>query len=143
MKRNFLATLMFSQGVRMLLGGDEIGRTQRGNNNAYCQDNEISWVDWDVGEQRRRTSGASCARPDRTSCASNPVLRRRDFFSGEPLPGTATKDVTWIRPDGEEMTDEDWADPENRTIGLLLSGGPPTRSTPGVAGRPATRCSCS
>jgi glycogen operon protein len=119
MKRNFLTTLMFSQGVRMLLGGDENGRTQLGNNNAYCQDNEIGWVNWDIDEGGE----ALC---DFTAelisiVGSNPILRRRDFFSGKPESGNE-KDVTWIRSDGHEMTEEDWSDPENRTIGMLLDG---------------------
>ncbi|HEX3947018.1 MAG TPA: hypothetical protein VHW47_04910, partial [Acidimicrobiales bacterium] len=120
MKRNFLTTLMFSQGVRMLLGGDEIGRTQQGNNNAYCQDNEISWVDWDVGEGG--TDLFEFVRQLIEVVEQNPVLRRRDFLTGRELPGSHMKDVTWIRPDGEEMTEEDWSDPENRTIGMLLLG---------------------
>ena len=119
MKRNFLTTLMFSQGVRMLLGGDENGRTQLGNNNAYCQDNEIGWVNWDIDEGGE----ALC---DFTAelisiVGSNPILRRRDFFSGKPESGNE-KDVSWIRSDGHEMTEEDWSDPENRTIGMLLDG---------------------
>ena len=120
MKRNFLTTLMFAQGVRMLLGGDEIGRTQQGNNNAYCQDNDISWVDWDVGE-----TGDDLCRFVRDLIGvvqTNPALRRRDFLTGKDVAGGQMKDVTWIRPDGEEMTDADWGDAENRTIGMLLLG---------------------
>ena len=110
MKRNFLATLFLSQGVPMLLGGDEIGRTQLGNNNAYCQDNPTSWFNWDVGE-----SGDDLCLFVRDVIAvmhNNPILRRRAFFTGEPYPGMHTKDVTWFRPDGQEMTEQDWADPE-------------------------------
>ena len=119
MKRNFLTTLMFSQGVRMILGGDEIGRTQRGNNNAYCQDSEVSWVDWDVGE----TGTTLCAftRDLIAIVEANPILRRRDFFTGEPI-GDQARDATWVRSDGEMMTDDDWKDPENRSIGMLLPG---------------------
>ena len=120
MKRNFLATLFFSQGVPMLLGGDEIGRTQQGNNNAYCQDNDVSWFNWDVGE-----TGEDLRRFVRDVIAvmrDNPILRRRAFFTGEPHPGMETKDVTWIRPDGSEMTEQDWADSELHTIGMLLFG---------------------
>ncbi len=120
MKRNFLMTLLFSQGVPMLLGGDEIGRSQQGNNNAYCQDNEISWFDWDIGE-----TGHEFFRFVRDLIAvlkSSPVLRRRGFFTGEEVPGTHTKDVTWIKPNGEEMTEEDWEDHNNQTIGMLLLG---------------------
>ena len=120
MKRNFLTTLMFSQGVRMLLGGDEIGRTQFGNNNAYCQDNEVSWVDWDIDEQKHELQ--AFVRELIAIFKGNPVLRRRDFLTGDPPPGSQEKDVTWIRPDGEEMKEDDWSDAENRTIGMLLLG---------------------
>jgi len=120
MKRNFLTTLLFAQGVPMLLGGDEVGRSQQGNNNAYCQDNEISWVDWDIGE-----SGYDMrdfVRELIRVLQSNPILRRRGFFTGTAVPGTRTKDVTWIRSNGKEMTDEAWEDPNNQSIGMLLFG---------------------
>ena len=120
MKRNMLATLFFSQGVPMLLGGDEVGRSQQGNNNAYCQDNEISWFDWDIGE-----TGWDMYNFVRDLIAvmqSNPILRRRAFFTGDPPPGLRTKDVTWIRPDGSEMTDGDWSGADKRSIGMLLLG---------------------
>ena len=136
MKRNFLATLMFSQGVRMLLGGDEIGRTQLGNNNGYCQDNEISWVDWDVdehGEALRRFVADLIH-----IVASNPVLRRRDFFSGQP-DGALTRDVTWIRSDGEEMTAQDWGDPENRAIEACSCTAGPRRRRDRHEGSPGGR----
>jgi glycogen operon protein len=120
MKRNFLTTLMFSQGVRMLLGGDEIGRSQFGNNNAYCQDNEISWLFWDVGEGAKDMT--RFVRELIRIVRDNPILRRRDFLTGLPRPGAGLKDVTWIRPDGHEMTEEDWADADNRAIGMLLLG---------------------
>ena len=120
MKRNFLTTLLFAQGVPMLLGGDEIGRSQQGNNNAYCQDNEVSWFDWDIGE-----SGYDMrdfVRELIRVLQSNPILRRRGFFTGAVVPGTNTKDVTWIRSNGQEMTDEAWEDPNNQSIGMLLFG---------------------
>ena len=120
MKRNFLATLIFSQGVRMLTGGDEIGRTQQGNNNAYCQDKEISWVDWDLSQEDRELREFT-RRLVRTF-QSNPVLRRRSFFTGEPITPEGEKDLTWIRPDGEEMQGEDWIEPEPHTIGMLIHG---------------------
>ena len=120
MKRNFLATLFFSQGVPMLLGGDEIGRTQLGNNNAYCQDNEVSWFNWDVGETGEDLR--KFVRDVIEVMQDNPILRRRAFFTGEPHPGMETKDVTWIRPDGSEMTEQDWADRELHSIGMLLFG---------------------
>ncbi len=120
MKRNMLATMFLSQGVRMLLGGDELGRTQQGNNNAYCQDNEISWVDWDLDDASREllefTRGLVAV------VRANPILRRRGFFTGEPCTPAGTKDVTWIRPDGTEMGEPDWLDADNRVIGMLLAG---------------------
>jgi isoamylase len=120
MKRNFLATLMLSQGVPMLLGGDEVGRTQVGNNNAYCQDNPTSWFNWDLGE----SGDELCLFVHHVIevMQSNPILRRRAFFTGEPLPGSDTKDVTWVRSDGQEMTEQDWSDPDLHSIGMLLPG---------------------
>jgi isoamylase len=120
MKRNFLATLVFSQGVRMLLHGDEMGRTQHGNNNAYCQDNELSWVNWDFSPQDRDL--LAFTRETLRIFRSNPVLRRRSFFTGRPVAGEQTKDITWVRPDGEEMTDADWSDADNHILGMLISG---------------------
>jgi glycogen operon protein len=120
MKRNFLATLMFSQGVRMLLHGDEMGRTQQGNNNAYCQDNEISWVDWDLEPEDREL--LEFTRELTEVFRSNPVLRRRSFFTGRPVAGERLKDITWIRADGQEFTDDDWSDTGNHVLGMLISG---------------------
>jgi isoamylase len=119
MRRNFIATLVFSQGVRMLLGGDELGRTQQGNNNAYCQDNEISWVDWDVDPRDRELLGFT--RDVLAIFRENPVFRRRGFFTGRPL-RAGTKDVTWLHPLGREMRDEDWADRQLRAVGMLIDG---------------------
>lgn len=119
-KRNFLATLAFSQGVPMLSHGDEVSRTQRGNNNAYCQDNEISWVDWDLDDRARELL-------DFTHLIlrlrqESPVLRRRSFFSGRPVNEEGDTDVKWLKSDGGEMTEADWRDPENRVLGMLLHG---------------------
>jgi len=119
-KRNLLATLYFSQGVRMILGGDEIGRTQRGNNNAYCQDNEVSWFDWSLDDDDQELM--AFIRRLSEIVAGNPILRRRDFFTGEPQGVGDTKDVTWIRPDGNEMTEAEWADAGRSAIGMLLLG---------------------
>jgi glycogen operon protein len=120
MKRNFLATLAFSQGVPMLTHGDEIDRTQRGNNNAYCQDNELSWLDWSLGEYERKlldfTARVLAIRRE------NPVFRRRRFFAGDPVGPAGVKDVTWLRPDGKELTVEDWQDPRNRVLGMWIHG---------------------
>ncbi len=120
MSRNFLMTLLLSQGVPMLLGGDEFGRTQLGNNNAYCQDNEVSWFDWDVGEAGREQM--RFVQELIAILQAYPILRRRDFFTGQDAPGTHTKDVTWIRANGEEMTQEEWDDPSRQHIGLLMLG---------------------
>jgi glycogen operon protein len=119
-KRNFLATLLLSQGVPMLLGGDEIGRTQRGNNNAYCQDNEISWYDWKLDRPRREL--LAFTRNLIRLRREHPVLRRRQFFYGRRLQGSEVKDLAWFRPDGKEMTEENWQDRLARCIGLRLAG---------------------
>jgi glycogen operon protein len=121
MKRNFLTTTFLSQGVPMLLGGDEIGRTQQGNNNAYCQDGPISWFNWEIGE----TGELLCqfVRDLIAVVRENPILRRRAFFTGAPYGNMQSKDVTWIRTDGCEMTDQDWGDPGLHSIGMLLQGG--------------------
>jgi glycogen operon protein len=120
LKRNFLATLVLSQGVSMLLGGDEMGRTQGGNNNAYCQDNEISWVDWDLSPTDRELLGFT--REVVRILGSNAVLRRRTFLTGKTIGEGGAKDLSWIRPDGHEMTDQDWADASNHILGMLLHG---------------------
>jgi len=118
--RNFLTTLLVSNGVPMLLGGDEIGRTQRGNNNAYCQDNEISWYDWNLDE-RRKSLLAFTRRLVRMRM-EQPVLRRRRFFRGEQIWDSHLKDLAWFRPDGTVMTPEDWTQPFVRSLGYLLGG---------------------
>jgi glycogen operon protein len=119
-QRSFLATLFLSQGVPMLLGGDELGRTQGGNNNAYCQDNDISWFDWNLNEHQREllefTRGLIAFRKQ------HPVLRRRRYFEGLFLPGADIKDLTWFKADGTEIVDQDWADPEVRSMGMRLAG---------------------
>jgi glycogen operon protein len=119
-KRNFLATLMISQGVPMLCGGDEIGRTQGGNNNAYCQDNEASWYDWNLDRADREL--LEFTRVLIGLRKRHPVLRRRQFFFGRRIHGSEVKDLSWVRPDGREMTDEDWNNPFTRCLGLRLAG---------------------
>ncbi len=119
-QRNFLATLFLSQGVPMLCGGDEINRTQNGNNNPYCQDNEISWVNWELDKEAR-----DLLKFTRTLAAmfhERPVLRRRKFFQGRRISGSEVKDLAWIRPDGHEMTDADWSDSDLKCFGLRLAG---------------------
>jgi isoamylase len=103
-KRNMLATLLFSQGVPMLLGGDELGRTQRGNNNGYCQDNEISWFDWENIDEGLLHFTARLIELRR----DHPVFRRRRFFVGHPITAAGLTDIAWFRPDGNQMTAEDW-----------------------------------
>ncbi len=119
-KRNFLATLLLSQGVPMLCGGDEIGRTQIGNNNAYCQDNETSWYDWNLDERKEAllqyVSDLIRIRSE------HPVFRRRKFFQGRPIHGTRVKDIMWLRPDGREMSEKDWEASWVRSVGIRLSG---------------------
>jgi glycogen operon protein len=119
-QRNFLATLLLSQGVPMLLAGDEIGRTQQGNNNAYCQDNEISWVDWGLEKPQREL--LEFTRLLIRLFHRHPVLRRRRFFHGRQIRGSEVKDLSWFRPDSKEMTEEDWNNPSARCLGLRLAG---------------------
>jgi len=120
MTRNFLATLGFSQGVPMLSHGDEIGRTLGGNNNAYCHDSPLNWLDWEFDAQQRDL--LEFARRVFAIRSANPSLRRRSFFSGQPIAGSATKDLSWLRPDGQEMKLEDWQDPERRVLGMYIHG---------------------
>ncbi|HVN20442.1 MAG TPA: glycogen debranching protein GlgX, partial [Dongiaceae bacterium] len=119
-KRNFLATLLLSQGVPMLLHGDALGRTQLGNNNAYCQDNEISWINWDqLGTEKELTTFVRRLIALRQN---HPVFRRRNFFQGRAIKGAGVKDILWLRPDGNEMTDDEWNQEHARTLGVFLSG---------------------
>jgi glycogen operon protein len=119
-QRNFLATLFLSQGVPMLQAGDEVGRTQRGNNNAYCQDNAVSWFDWHVDQSRQNL--LDFTRLLTRLFHQHPVLRRRKFFQGRQIRGSEVKDLVWLRPDGKEMTDEDWNNGFARCLGLRLAG---------------------
>ncbi len=119
MQRNFLATLMLSQGVPMLRGGDEYGATQRGNNNAYCQDNDISWLSWqrDADAQRLTDFTARLIK----FRLQHPIFHQPNFFKGHDLRGIGIKDLTWINADGNEMTDEAWAEGFAKVLGLLSS----------------------
>jgi len=119
-RRNFIVTLLLSQGVPMFLAGDEVGRTQNGNNNAYCQDNEISWINWDqLGTERELVS---LVRKVIALRQHHPVFRRRNFFQGRAIKGAGIKDILWLRPDGREMDDQEWNQEHARTLGLFLSG---------------------
>jgi glycogen operon protein len=119
-KRNCIATLAFSQGVPMISHGDELGRSQQGNNNAYCQDSPLTWVDWRLTPLQRQlldfTRAVFAIRAD------NPVLRRRNFFRHLPEHPGGVKDLTWLRPDGDEMTEPDWDDATNHALGMLILG---------------------
>jgi glycogen operon protein len=117
-RRNFLLTLLVSIGVPMLSGGDEVGRTQQGNNNAYCHDSALSWTPWDVPAADQ--AFFNFVRRLIALRASQPVLRRRTFLSGRRAGAT---DVLWLRPDSQEMTDKDWADGDRRVLGVLFDGG--------------------
>ena len=120
-QRNFLTTLLLSQGVPMICHGDELGRTQNGNNNGYCQDNELTWIDWahaDAGllEFTRMVSALR---------ADHPVFRRRRFFSGKPLGRRGQDglpDIAWFTPEGTEMTDEDWGAGFAKSVAVFLNG---------------------
>ena len=119
-QRNFIASLLLSQGVPMLLAGDEFGRSQQGNNNAYCQDNAISWVDWTPSPAQASllafTQQLSALR------AAHPVFRRRDFFQDRPLMGSQVRDIVWLQPDGSEMSQQAWQQGFARALAVFLSG---------------------
>jgi len=119
-KRNMLATLFLSQGIPMLLAGDERGHTQQGNNNAYCQDNATFWLDWTPTAERE--SLLVFVRRLIALRHAHPIFRRRDFFQGRPLHGAGVKDIQWLKADGSEMTDEEWEHEHARSLGVYLSG---------------------
>jgi glycogen operon protein len=120
-QRNFLTTLLLSQGVPMIAHGDELGRTQRGNNNVYCQDNELAWVDWEHAD----TELTEFTRQVAALRAAHPVFRRRRFFSGRPVRqrgGGGLPDIAWFAPDGSEMSDEDWETAYAKSVAVYLNG---------------------
>ena len=119
-KRNFLATLALSQGVPMFLGGDEIGRTQRGNNNAYCQDNEISWFDWSLREENLSLLGWTRRLMDFRS--HHPAFRRRNWFQGRAIYGEEVTDIVWFDPSGDQMTEQHWKEGLAKSIAVFLNG---------------------
>ena len=119
-KRNFLATLLLSQGVPMILAGDGLSHTQNGNNNAYCQDNEISWINWNLKpEQRHLLSFTQLMTRLRKN---HPVFHRRNFFQGRAIKGVGITDIQWLRPDGQEMNDDEWKQDSARCLGVFLDG---------------------
>jgi isoamylase len=117
-RKNFLATLLISQGVPMIVGGDEIARTQNGNNNAYCQDNEISWLDWEHADRDllEFTRRAIAFRHE------HPAFRRRRWFRGRPIRGKAASDVAWFKPDAAQMSDEDWNEWFAKSFAVFVNG---------------------
>lgn len=117
-QRNFLATLLLSQGVPMLLAGDEQGHTQHGNNNAYCQDNEISWLDWDNAD--KELIEFTCRLIDFRK--SHPVFSRKNWFKGKPVRKAGLTDIAWFKPDGSEMTEDDWTNGFAKSLGIFLYG---------------------
>ncbi|MGH7861901.1 MAG: glycogen debranching protein, partial [Candidatus Dormibacteraceae bacterium] len=117
-KRNLMTTLLLSQGVPMLLGGDEFGRTQRGNNNAYCQDNEISWLDWSQLDESTLRFTQHLLQLRR----QHPVFRRRGWFEGRRVYGAGLTDISWFRPQGSEMIDADWENGYAKSMSVFLNG---------------------
>ena len=119
-KRNFLTTLVLSQGVPMIAHGDELSRTQQGNNNVYCQDNELSWVDWEAARESdvltEFTARLIALRQE------HPIFRRQRFFQGRPIKGSSIDDIAWLRPDGQEMDDQDWDNGYARSVAIFLNG---------------------
>ena len=119
-KRNFLTTLMLSQGIPMMLGGDELQRSQKGNNNGYCQDNEISWFNWDLNEENENL--VDFTRELIFFRRQHPVFRRRKWFQGRAIHGKGVSDIAWFNPDGTEMTDEEWNTGFAKAMGVFLDG---------------------
>jgi glycogen operon protein len=117
--RNLLATLLLSTGTPMMVAGDEMWRTQRGNNNAYCLDNEVSWVDWERTDAGEALLGFTQRLIDLR--AGSPALRQPEFFEGRTTP-SGNPDLVWFRPDGQEMAETDWFDEGRRTLGMFIDG---------------------
>jgi glycogen operon protein len=120
-RRNMLTTLILSQGIPMLLGGDEMGRTQKGNNNGYCQDSDISWFDWNLVEGNEDL--LDFTRELIFFRRQHPVFRRRKWFQGQSIHGKSISDIAWFNPDGSDMTDEEWEVGYAKSIGVFLDGG--------------------
>ena len=125
-QRNFLTTLLLSQGVPMLLGGDEFGRSQGGSNNAWCQDNEVSWFNWDAADPEllEFTKRLIALRQ------AHPVFRRSTFLTGQEVKGSGLPDVWWFRPDGRRMTQKEWQRDDGHTLGVFLNGEEISERTP-------------
>ena len=131
-RRNMLATLFLSQGVPMICGGDEFGRTQKGNNNAYCQDNEVSWFSWSLSDEQKQLLEFTKRLIHLRS--QHPVFRRPKFLHGRRIRDSEIKDVMWFNSGGNEMSDEEWNSPFMRCLGMLLSGD--STDIPDAEGRP-------
>jgi isoamylase len=117
-KRNFLTTLFLSQGVPMLLAGDELSRTQNGNNNAYCIDNELTWINWDKADNELLEFSKKLIRLYR----DHQVFSRRDWFKGQPIKGAGLVDIAWFLPNGKEMTEENWKQDYAKSLGVYFNG---------------------
>ena len=119
-KRNLFATLLFSQGVPMIYGGDELSRTKGGNNNTYCQDNDLSWFDWNLDE--RKLAFLDFTRQCTRIWKEQPAMQRRKFFSGRSIRGSGVKDISFFDPSGKDMNDAAWNDPSVKCLGVRLAG---------------------
>jgi isoamylase len=119
-KRNLIATLVLSQGVPMILGGDEFSHTQKGNNNTYCQDNDLTWLHWELCE--RQQNFLTFVKKVIRVWGTQPVFQRRKFFKGRAIRGSDIKDISFLNPSGNEMTDEDWNAGSTKCIGVRLAG---------------------
>ena len=117
-KRNFLTTLFLSQGVPMIVAGDELSRTQQGNNNPYCQDNEISWIDWKNADKDLLAFTQKLIHLRK----KHPVFRRRRWFQGQPIKGVGVEDIAWFQPHGAEMTEENWNSGFAKSLAVYLNG---------------------
>jgi glycogen operon protein len=119
-KRNLVATLLLSQGVPMILAGDELSQTQKGNNNTYCQDNDLTWLDWEMTPEKK--SFLDFVKKVIRVWKGQPVFQRRHFFQGRSIRGTDIKDISWLGPDGKEMADEAWDAGFTKCLGMRLAG---------------------
>ena len=119
-KRNLFATMLFSQGVSMIYGGDELSHSKNGNNNTYCQDNKITWLNWELDERRKAFLGF--AKACTTIWSEQPTLQRRNFFQGRALRGSDVKDISFFEPGGYEMSDKDWSTGFAKCLGMRLAG---------------------
>jgi glycogen operon protein len=118
--RNFLATLLLSQGVPMITGGDEVGRSQMGNNNTFCQDNELTWYDWELDPPRKRLMEFTSKLIELR--LSHPNLHRRKFFQDRQIRGSVVRDIAWYNTDGNEFSEENWNSAWNKSLGVMLNG---------------------